>query len=80
MTDFAAKIAAGTSAIFHHHRLSQVLRELLSHETRDDIGNASRREGDLESNVFGSDRSAPPAGRASPARTRAANTKTRRLA
>ena len=46
------EIAAGTAAIFHHHCLSQALRQLLPHETRDDIGNAARREGDLERNVL----------------------------
>ena len=49
---FRGEIAAGATAVFHHHRLAETLAQLLPHQTGDDVGDAAGREGDLQRDVL----------------------------
>jgi len=49
---FRREIAAGATAVFHHHRMSEALAELLPNQAGDDVGNAAGREGNLQRDVL----------------------------
>ena len=42
------EIAAGSAAVFHHHRVPEPPAETLPDQAGDDVGNAAGRESDLE--------------------------------
>ena len=43
-----SEVAAGSTAIFNHHRMPNALAELLPNQAGDDVGDTAGREGDLE--------------------------------
>src|SRR5262249_9926705 len=49
---FRREIAAGATAIFHHHRMPEALAELLPNQAGDDVGDAAGGEGDLQRDVL----------------------------